>query len=75
MVTKSIEQVVTEAAQWMNIEGVAGIGQGKAGRKDCIVVLVRVKTPELEKAIPREYEGYPVRIEEVGVIRADSPGK
>lgn len=71
MATESIEQALADAAQWMAIEGVVGIGQGKADKKDCILVFVGVKTPEIEKAIPLQHRGYPVRIEEVGIIQAE----
>jgi len=71
MATKSFQQALAEAKQWMNIEGVVGIGKGKAGKKNCILVLTVVETPEIEKAIPLEYGGYPVRIEEVGIIDAE----
>jgi len=71
MATKSFGQALAEAAQLMNIEGVVGIGQGKADEKDCILVFVALKTPEIEKAIPLEYGGYPVSIEETGIIEAE----
>jgi hypothetical protein len=35
----------------------------------CLKVMVVKKTPELEKQIPKSIEGYPVVIEETGVIR------
>jgi hypothetical protein len=73
MARKSISQAVAEASQWMDFKGVKGVGQGKEHGKNCIVVFVEIKTPEIEKAIPRKYEGYPVRIEESGEIRALSP--
>jgi len=71
MTIKSFGQALAEAAQWMDLEGVVGIGQGKTDEKDCILVFVAVKTPEIEKAIPPEYGGYPVRIEETGIISAE----
>jgi len=71
MATKSFGQALAEADQWMNLKGVVGIGQGKADEKDCILVFVAVKTPEIAKAIPLEYGGHPVRIEEVGIIDAE----
>ena len=68
---KGFDQALAEAAQWMDIEGVVGIGQGKTDKQDCIVVFVSVKTPEVQKAIPLKHGGFPVRIEEVGIIDAE----
>jgi len=67
----SIEEVVSEISdQWMETSGVEGIGQGKVDDKDCILVFVRAKTPEIEKAIPPEFKGFTVQVRESGVIRA-----
>jgi len=68
----SIEEVVSEISdQWMEINGVEGIGQGKVNDKDCILVLVREKTPEIEKAIPAQFKGFTVQVRESGDIRAN----
>jgi len=56
--------------QWMAIPGVVGVGLGAVDDEPVIKVLVLRKTPELEQKIPKEVEGYPVVIEETGVIRA-----
>lgn len=68
MAKESIEQALAEVTDWMEVKGVEGIGQGRIDDKDCILVFVSMKTPEIRKAIPPEYAGYPVRIEEVGNI-------
>ena len=68
----SIEEVVSEISdQWMEINGVEGIGQGKVNDKDCILVFVRAKTPEIEKAIPPQFKGFTVQVRESGAIHAD----
>ncbi len=70
----SIEEVISEISdQWMEINGVEGIGQGKVNDKDCILVFVRAKTPEIEKAIPGEFKGFTVQVRESGVIHAQKP--
>lgn len=70
----SIEEVISEISdQWMEINGVEGIGQGKVDDKDCILVFVRAKTPEIKKAIPPEFEGFNVQVRETGVIHAEKP--
>ena len=53
----------------MAIEGVVGTGQGEEHGRPCIVVFVKKKTRTIERVIPAELEGYPVRIDAVGEIR------
>ncbi len=66
----SIQDVLKEITHWMDIEGVEGIGQGRIDGKDCIMVFISAKMQEIEKAIPAEYKGYPVKIEVSGIISA-----
>lgn len=54
----------------MAISGVVGTGQGLCDGEPCIKVFVIKKTQELEEKIPGKLEGYPVKIEETGEIRA-----
>jgi len=69
----TIEEVISEIRdQWMGLSGVEGIGQGKIDDKDCILVFVRRKTAEIEKAIPAKFKGFPVRVRESGVIHPES---
>jgi len=56
----------------MSISGVVGIGQGLCDGEPCIKVFLIKKTRELEEKIPRELEGYKVKIEETGKVRAYS---
>ena len=67
-----IEEVIAEIMdEWMNINGVEGIGQGKIDDKDCILVFISMKTPEIEKSIPSEFKGFPVKLIESGTIYAE----
>jgi len=67
----SIEEVISEIKdQWMGIDGVEGVGQGKINDKDCIMVFVSAKTPEIEKTIPLKFKGFTVKIVESGIIDA-----
>ena len=64
--------VVQEAhtKELMSIPGVVGVYTGALENgSPCIVVMVKKKTPELEKQIPTTLEGYPVTIDETGEIR------
>jgi hypothetical protein len=54
----------------MNLSGVVGTAEGLDGDQPCILVMVVALTAELERSIPKEMEGYPVRIEETGEFRA-----
>jgi hypothetical protein len=51
--------------------GVVGVYVGllEDDQTMCLKVMVVKKTRELERAIPKSLEGYPVVIEETGVIR------
>ena len=70
----SVEEAISEIRdQWMDIDGVEGIGQGKVDEQDAVLVFVRAKTPEIEKTIPPEYKGFTVKIIESGVIYAGKP--
>ncbi len=52
------------------IPGVVGLYEAtlEDGRP-CLKVMVAKRTRALERRIPREIEGYPVRLDETGVIR------
>jgi hypothetical protein len=72
MSAMSIEEVLMKYTDnLMSIHGVVGTGQGLFDGKSCIKVFVVKKTPELEDKIPENLEGYPVKIKETGVIRAE----
>lgn len=71
MTAKTIEEVLKEhTEELMSISGVVGTAQGLCDDQPCIKVFVIEKTPELEEKIPGRLEGYPVKIEETGEIRA-----
>jgi len=71
MPAKPIEQVLREHTDsLMAIPGVVGTAQGACDDKPCIKILVRRKTPDLEKRIPTTLEGWKVAVEEVGDVRA-----
>jgi hypothetical protein len=57
----------------MAIPGVTGTGEGKRGAQAVVVVYVGQATPELKERIPREIEGYPVEVREIGKVTAPPP--
>ena len=65
-----IQSAIDEASRWMEFEGVEGVGEGKRHSKDCILVLVSVDPAELSGIIPHTFKGFPVIIEDVGIISA-----
>lgn len=68
---KHIDDVIREHSDsLMAIPGVVGLyhGEDEEGRT-CLKVMVKERTPELERRLPKNIEGYPVVIEETGEIR------
>ena len=71
MPSRTIEDVLKEHANnLMAISGVVGTGQGLCEGEPCIKVFLIKKTQKLAEKIPREIEGYKVKIEETGRVRA-----
>ena len=71
MAKRDINQVKdAHTPELMAIPGVVGvyIGQIK-DNQPCIGVMVVKKTPELLKKIPKDLDGYPVKIDETGEIK------
>jgi hypothetical protein len=67
---KTIEKVLAaHTPEWMAIPGVIGTGIGEFNGKPCIKVLVVQASDLLSQRIPKDAEGYPVRIEVSGEIR------
>jgi hypothetical protein len=53
----------------MAIPGVTGTAETLCADKPCIKIYVDKKTPDIEKQIPPNIEGYSVVIQETGTIR------
>ena len=72
MTRRDINAVLRDHDQeLMAIPGVVGVYVGLLddNRTSCLKVMVIQKTPELERKIPKSLEGYPVVLDETGVIR------
>ena len=54
----------------MSIEGVQGVGIGEESGKPVIKIYVNKKIKSLQDKIPKQIEGYPVRIEVSGKFEA-----
>ena len=68
---RPIEAVLAEhTPRLMAIPGVVGTYQGASDvGKPFIGIMVASLTPKLRQQLPRELEGYPVRLDETGEIR------
>jgi hypothetical protein len=74
---KTIEEVKEENEDWlMNIDpdNITKVGIEEINGELVIIVGVIEKTPELNKSIPKEIEGYKVVVEETGEIVARKRG-
>jgi hypothetical protein len=68
---RPISEVLREhSAEWMKIPGVIGTGEGAIDDKPAVIVMVNKSTNEIKLRIPKEVDGYPVQIDEVGTVRA-----
>lgn len=56
--------------QLMAIPGVNGVGIGESNGQPVILIMVKQLTPDLKKKLPSQLEGYGVKVEVVGEIRA-----
>ena len=54
------------APQIMQIQSVVGVGTEHEGEREILKVFVARKTSNVLEKIPKEIEGYAVKIEEVG---------
>ena len=71
MTTKTIEEVLKEyTGAFMSLPGVVGTAQGLCEGEPCIMIYIIQITPELEQKIPDSLEGFQVKIDETGPIRA-----
>ena len=59
---KAIAEIMDEAGEWVSIDGVEGVGQGRQSGQDCIEVFVSCCRDDLDKKIPASFRGYPVVI-------------
>lgn len=73
MSEKSIEQVLEERTEeWMALPGVVGTALGQRRGRPCIRILVIERTPEIDRRLPSDAEGYPVEVITTG--RFDARG-
>ena len=68
---KTIDDVIKQYSDsLMGIPGVVGLYHGlNEDGSSCLKVMVKKKTPELEKRLPKSLEGFAVVIDETGEIK------
>jgi hypothetical protein len=65
-----IGTAVKKAEIWLSMQGVVGVAQSKVENKDCILVMISMPVDSLKDSIPKTYQGFPVVIQNVGIIDA-----
>lgn len=66
-----IEQVLEKQQNaLMSLPGVVGVGIGESEAKPIIIIMVSDLTPELRRMIPDKLDGFDVKVDVVGEIRA-----
>ena len=72
MPTRDINSVLRDHdKKLMAIPGVVGVYVGLLpdGNTPCLKVMAATNTTQIQRSVPKKLEGYPVVIEETGVIR------
>jgi hypothetical protein len=65
------EVLASHTPELMAIPGVVGTAESRTGDgRPCILVMLAKSTPELRARLPRELEGWPVRLEVTGEFHA-----
>jgi hypothetical protein len=68
---KTIQEVQEKYTDsMMSIPGVEGIGIGEKNKKECIIIFVSKTIKEMKKKLPKELDGFPVKIQNTGKIHA-----
>ena len=69
---RSLSDVLaTHTPELMRVPGVVGTAESRlADGRPCVLVMVARLTPELSRQIPKELEGWPVKVEATGEFHA-----
>lgn len=66
-----MRRALDAATGLLDTDGVEGVGEGETtDGEPCIRVMIRARTPELERRIPTHIEGVPVKVVESGPFTA-----
>lgn len=69
---KSFENTLEKArAEWLTIDGVKAVKQGKKDDRICLLVLVSVKNEDIKEQIPEVYDGIPVEIRDSDMYQTE----
>jgi hypothetical protein len=69
---RSLSQVLaTHTPELMRVQGVVGTAESRlADGRPCVLVMVSRLSDDVRRQLPRELEGWPVRIEATGEFHA-----
>jgi hypothetical protein len=69
---RKIESAVSAAStEFMSVEGVVGVGEGKnKDNEACIVVFTSQDSSSLARKIPPSYQGFEVILSNIGEVKA-----
>ena len=67
-------KAIDQAAVWLDIDGVEGVGEGTMDGNACIIVGCSLSPDEFAGQIPTRFMGYPVVFEEWGTVSAQDEG-
>jgi hypothetical protein len=70
---RDLIRAIDDATEWLEIDGVEAVADGKQDGEDCIVVGCSRPPAKLAGRIPKTFHGYPVVLEEWGPISAQGP--
>ena len=65
-----IAEALQMAENWLDIDGIEGVAQGRINDEDCIAVFV--SNPKASEKVPSEFQGYRVVVEETGPFNAQN---
>lgn len=64
------EAISKHAPELMAMPGVVGVAETADERgRPVLVIMLRERSPQLERRLPKRLEGYPVKLEVTGAIR------
>ena len=68
--TDDILPIIDEASDWLDIDGVEGVAPGERNGAPCIVVGISLPAEVVQNQLPTSFHGYPVVLEDWGIISA-----
>jgi hypothetical protein len=64
------EVVADHTPRLMALAGVVGIAEGLDRGQPCVLILVEALSPQLRRSLPKSLDGYRVKVQPTGELRA-----